>query len=834
MTAGPQADEIFAPLTEARIATEADFEFYQKNGSNEAATNADITNIITQVDGIYEAQLGVSLRIVFQRVWTTNNDPYTPTAASAALQEFANTYNGTFPAGGQPARDLTHMFTGKNLDGTTIGIAYRGVVCDAPNLSYGISESLFQSNTAATRVGVTAHEIGHNFGAVHPDDPEDISPTPTGCSPSIMNSNIQQTSNFCQFSRDQITSYLLGSGGSCLTRVAGGCTYTLAASSLSVPAAGGATGVGITTGGGCDWGVAESAVWITPGAAGSGSGTVSFNVAPNNGAPRSTVVDIAGRQVTVRQAGSPACLATATQIAFGQTLNGALASSDCVAVAPAGEPERTSAFTDLYTFTGRAGQRVRIEMTGTGSPKLDTYLYLFGPDGSVVAQNDDIVLGEQTNSRIPVNGFFTLPADGRLHHPGHLLRQRRHGQLHGEPLGQLSANSVSSRATYSVSEGTGGDGLGVDGAGFRVVTVTRTGERDGHGDGRLRDLRRHGQQAEGLRAGARHARLRAERDEQDRSPSSSPTTPSPKGRRRSRSRSRTPVGTTLGANATATLTINSNDSVNGPSPVRAQSFNTAFFVRQQYLDFFSREPDASGFNFWQGEINGCGADEQCKEVKRINVSAAFFVSIEFQETGYLVYRTYKAAYGDATSPNVPGTVPVIRLSEFLPDTQRIGQSVVVNVGNWQAQLDANKQAYALEFVQRPRFLAAFPLAMTSAQFVDKLVQNAGIALTAGERNALIAQLDANAERGGRARRRAPRGGRERDSSRQNEFSRAFVLMQYYGYLRRDPDAAPNTDFTGWNFWLGKLNEFNGNYIQAEMVKAFLASDEYIDRFGTRP
>src|ERR1044072_31522 len=111
---------------------------------------------MTQVDGIYEAQLGVSLRVVFQRVWTTVNDPYTPTAASAALNEFAENYDNTFGTNGQPPqRELTHMFTGKNLDDTTIGIAFRGVVCDSPGNSYGISESLFQNTTAPTRVGVT-------------------------------------------------------------------------------------------------------------------------------------------------------------------------------------------------------------------------------------------------------------------------------------------------------------------------------------------------------------------------------------------------------------------------------------------------------------------------------------------------------------------------------------------------------------------------------------------------------------------------------------------------------------------------------------------------------
>ena len=69
---------------------------------------------------------------------------------------------------------------------------------------------------------------------------------------------------------------------------------------------------------------------------------------------------------------------------------------------------------------------------------------------------------------------------------------------------------------------------------------------------------------------------------------------------------------------------------------------------------------------------------------------------------------------------------------------------------------------------------------------------------------------------------------------QREFNRAFVLMQFYGYLRRNPDDPQDTDFRGWKFWLDKLNEFNGNFVQAEMVKAFLESTEYIDRFGTRP
>jgi hypothetical protein len=64
-----------------------------------------------------------------------------------------------------------------------------------------------------------------------------------------------------------------------------------------------------------------------------------------------------------------------------------------------------------------------------------------------------------------------------------------------------------------------------------------------------------------------------------------------------------------------------------------------------------------------------------------------------------------------------------------------------------------------------------------------------------------------------------------------EFNRAFVLMQYLGYVRRNPNEAPDTDYTGYDFWLTKLNQFNGDFIQAEMVKAFITSNEYRRRFG---
>ena len=290
-------------------------------------------------------------------------------------------------------------------------------------------------------------------------------------------------------------------------------------------------------------------------------------------------------------------------------------------------------------------------------------------------------------------------------------------------------------------------------------------------------------------------------------------------------------GAELGPQDDALVFISADDD---PPPAGNPIDNSSDFVRQHYHDFLNREPDASGLAFWTNEIESCGSDAGCREVKRINVSAAFFLSIEFQETGYLVYRAFKVAYGDTTSPGVPGTVPVVRLNEFLPDTRRIGEGVVVGPDGWQLLLEANKNAYMLEFVQRQRFTNAFPLTQTPAQLVDALFSNAGVTPTAAERQAAIdefggAATSADAAARGRALRRVA----EHPALVQAELRRAFVLMQYYGYLRRNPDDAPEPglNFGGWNFWLGKLNEFNGNFVQAEMVKAFLDASEYRNRFG---
>ena len=284
-------------------------------------------------------------------------------------------------------------------------------------------------------------------------------------------------------------------------------------------------------------------------------------------------------------------------------------------------------------------------------------------------------------------------------------------------------------------------------------------------------------------------------------------------------------GVTLGSFTTATVIIASDDlPPSGPNPIDSADF----FVRQHYIDFLNREPDAGGLTFWTSQITSCGSDAPCIEIKRINVSAAFFLSIEFQETGYLVYRLYKAGHGAIGMP-----VPV-RYEEFISDTQQMGQGVVIGQPGAEQKLEANKQTFALDFVLRLRFLQDHPTSDTPPAFVDELYLNAGVTPSASERTAAINEF------GGApntvdtaARARALRRVADNSTLKQQELNKAFVLLQYFGYLRRNPfdPPEPTLNYDGYNFWLNKLEQFNGNFVNAEMVKAFLVSGEYRHRFG---
>ncbi|HEY0169462.1 MAG TPA: carboxypeptidase regulatory-like domain-containing protein [Pyrinomonadaceae bacterium] len=278
-------------------------------------------------------------------------------------------------------------------------------------------------------------------------------------------------------------------------------------------------------------------------------------------------------------------------------------------------------------------------------------------------------------------------------------------------------------------------------------------------------------------------------------------------------------GAAAAEGASARVTISDNDT----SPALANPIDDdEFFVRQQYRDFFSREPDAAGLAFWTGEIKKCGADAACREARRVSVSAAFFLSIEFQETGFLVYRLYKTAYGRAPE----------RVEEFMLDARVMGEGVVVGPPGWELLLDANKASSMRAFVGRSEFEGQYPSSLAPAQFVDALFRNTGVTPTDAERQAALGDFggapDTSDEE---ARVRALRRVAESPALARAEYGRAFVMMQYFGYLRRNPDEPPNTDLSGYDFWLGKLEEFGGDYQRAEMVKAFLSSAEYRGRFG---
>jgi hypothetical protein len=260
------------------------------------------------------------------------------------------------------------------------------------------------------------------------------------------------------------------------------------------------------------------------------------------------------------------------------------------------------------------------------------------------------------------------------------------------------------------------------------------------------------------------------------------------------------------------------------------------FAGQHYHDFLYRQSDLSGEDFWTNVIESCGSNAQCRQVKRVDVSTAFFLSIEFKETGYMVIRAHKAGFGNVkTTPRYP---------VFLRDQREIGEGVIVGQGNWSQQLETNKQNFLADFVTRSDFVTQFPQGSPAATYVNKLFTNSGVTPTTAESNAAISAYGSGNTAGRAA---ALRSVIESGSVFNKMYNDAFVLMQYYGYLRRNPDDAPDNNFAGYDFWLTKLNNFSlpgedmrddnqafNRARRAEMVRAFIESSEYRERFFGSP
>jgi uncharacterized protein (TIGR03118 family) len=228
-----------------------------------------------------------------------------------------------------------------------------------------------------------------------------------------------------------------------------------------------------------------------------------------------------------------------------------------------------------------------------------------------------------------------------------------------------------------------------------------------------------------------------------------------------------------------------------------------FFAREQYYDFLNRYPDSSGLSFWTQEINKCGLDIRCIDTRRTDVSAAFFFSTEFQQTGFFVYSVRRAALG--TQPTY---------GQYLIDKTLLGPGT-----------EANKTAFAEAFVQRPEFLAKYPSSQNGSDFIDALIAtiqaNSGVNLTP-RRPELVNEYLLGATQV-QSRARVIRKAISYTEFVNAEFNPAFVLSEYFGYLRRDPDPG------GYAFWLNRLNVNGSNF--RSMVCAFLTSAEYQHRFG---
>jgi hypothetical protein len=295
-----------------------------------------------------------------------------------------------------------------------------------------------------------------------------------------------------------------------------------------------------------------------------------------------------------------------------------------------------------------------------------------------------------------------------------------------------------------------------------------------------------------------------------------------------------PTGTAaLVLPSSATITI--SDSAPPAGTTNAIDDNTVF-VRQQYHDFLNREPDPSGLTFWVNGLNACSdpaqrpagqTQAQCLEVRRILTSSAFFLSIEFMQSGTFVRNAYVAALDRPATNNMPA------FTEWLRDTEAVQRGVIVGQGSWQATLDANRTAFLNDFVTRAEFVGLYPTTDTPTQYVDKLYLHAGVTPgSAQERTDAIAEFgSASTASDTGARGRALARILQNAAFRAREINRAFVQVEYFGYLRRNPNDPPDNNFNGYNFWVTKLNAFNGDFFAAEMVKAFLASDEYRKRFG---
>ena len=287
-----------------------------------------------------------------------------------------------------------------------------------------------------------------------------------------------------------------------------------------------------------------------------------------------------------------------------------------------------------------------------------------------------------------------------------------------------------------------------------------------------------------------------------------------------------PAGATIGTNPNVKVAIADDDVEPPANPLD----NAPSFVQQHYHDFLARRPDAGGLAFWTGQVTQCGADAACTYRRRYEVSNAFFFELEYQKSGAFVYRLYRAAFGNSQPFPNPGPnsgAPILAAhlpayAVFAPDRARIDA----------ANLAASQLALTNDFVQRPAFTTRYPATQTADQYVDALIANiqtaSGVNLTS-QRAALLSLVNSSGRGAVLYRLADDATGNpiNNQSFIDAEYNRSFVLTQYFGYLRRNPDLG------GINFWLGQVNRFPLRDARGQngMVCGFINSAEYQTRFS---
>jgi hypothetical protein len=821
----PSSAVISGGLKRYRLAVAATGEYTQTYGGGTVSGGlAAVTTMVNSVNTLYERELGARLVLVSNQASLIFTDPatdgYSSNNIGALVNENRSRLDAVLGSGGY---DVGHVVDGHSIGGGFAfeGVAYVGVVCNSTFKGGGATILDSVQPAASIAAYILAHEIGHQFGATHT-----MYTTAGGCGPARTPSSAFEPasgrtimgyrytcgeedtrSSFLHFhagSIEQIVGYTNGGGAGCATSISNNnqAPVVNAGPDYHIPAN---TPFTLTATGQDPDGDALTYVWddmdlgnASPPLADDGSRPLFRSSAPSSNPARifPQLATILSGAATLDE-----ILPTTTRtLSFRVTARdnradgGALRSDDMQLFVHAGGAFAVTQPANGVAWTGGATQAINWNTAGTAAAPFgvnQVRLWLSTDGGNTFPYLLADATPNDGAENIIIPNVSTSAARVKVEAVGNVF-------FNLSPAFTINAGSGAATVQLSLNNGTA---TPENNDGGLLLTITRAGNAnapasveytttDGTAEQRADYVVTVGTVNFAAGETAKTIVAPVVNDAYDEADETFRLTLNNAG------------GATLAGSTAVTLTIADEDANNSaPNPAETASF----FARQQYYDFLNRTPDAAGLDYWTGQLTQCGGDPVCLRGRRIGVSAAFFIEQEFQESGAFVYRLYKSAFGEQLNYRPP-------YAQFTPDRARV-------VGG--NDLPASKLAFANNFAQRGEFLARYPHTLTAEQFVDATLANlqtgANLNFTATERNAFIADVN-NGGRGLMLRNLA-----DNVAYKTAVFNRAFVLMQYFGYLRRDPDQG------GYDFWLNVLNQQPDN--ARGMVCAFITSAEYQQRFA---